>query len=122
MAKDYSIREAEITVLNELLYVFLRALEFDGDDPLQLITEWNYAIARVQKVFDRITDKDAKLVEVVRCGECIHRPSGTGVNHDVKFPDDECPCKCPDTWYSWMPHDDWYCASGKRKDGGHDDD
>ena len=107
-------------MLDELLYVFLRALEFDGDDPLPLITEWNYAIARVQKVFDRMKDKDAKLVDVVRCGECIHRPSGTGVNHDVKFPDDECPCKCPDTWYSWMPPDDWYCASGERKDGGQD--
>lgn len=62
----------------------------------------------------------ADVVEVVRCRDCIHRPSGTGVNHDVKFPDDECPCKCPDTWYSWMPPDDWYCADGKRKDGGKD--
>lgn len=53
-------------MLDELLYVFLRALEFDGDDPLPLITEWNYAIARVQKVFERMTDKDAKLVEVIQ--------------------------------------------------------
>ena len=63
----------------------------------------------------------ADVVEVVRCRECIHRPSRTGVNHDVKFPDDACPCQCPDPWYSWAPHDDWYCADGKRKDGGQDD-
>ena len=63
----------------------------------------------------------ADVVEVVRCRECIHRPSGTGVNHDVKFPDDACPCQCPDPWYSWVPPDDWYCASGERKYGGQDD-
>lgn len=50
-------------MLDELLYVFLRALEFDGDDPLPLINEWNTAVAHVQEVFNRMTDKDPRLAE-----------------------------------------------------------
>ena len=60
-------------MLDELLYVFLRALEFDGDDPLPLINEWNAAVAHVQEVFDRMTDKDPLLVEV-RHGRWIKQP------------------------------------------------
>ena len=64
----------------------------------------------------------ADVVPVVRCRECIHRPSGTGVNHNIEFPDRVCPCQClGDPWYSWMPRDVWYCASGERKDGGQDE-
>ena len=74
---------------------------------------------KVARFIDAIPAAD--VVEVVRCRDCIHRPSGTGVNHDVKFPDDVCPCKCPDSWYSWIPPDDWFCADGKRKDGGQDE-
>lgn len=62
-------------------------------------------------------------VEVVRCKDCKHRPSGTGVNHDLEFPhnDYKCPCRCEDYWYSWKPADDWYCANGERRaDGRHD--
>lgn len=58
----------------------------------------------------------ARDSEIVRCKDCIHRPTGTGANHDLEFPDDECPCQCEDYWYSWMPQDDWYCADGKRKE------
>lgn len=54
-------------------------------------------------------------VEVVRCRDCIHRPEGTGANHDLKFPDEVCPCQCVDDfWYSWKPNEDWFCASGER--------
>ena len=74
---------------------------------------------QIGEILDNVPAAD--VVEVVRCRECIHRPSGTGVNHDVKFPDDACPCQCPDPWYSWVPPDDWYCASGERKDGGQDE-
>lgn len=54
-------------------------------------------------------------VEVVRCQDCTHRPEGTGANHDLKFPDEVCPCQCVDDfWYSWKPNEDWFCASGER--------
>lgn len=87
-------------MLDELLYVFLRALEFDGDDPLPLITEWNYAIAHVQKVFDRMTDKDAKLVEVVRCRDCKHYNAGF---------------ECLIEGYGIERPSDYFCADGERK-------
>jgi hypothetical protein len=60
----------------------------------------------------------ADVVSVVRCKDCIHRPSRTG--DYVEFPDKVCPCQClEDPWYSWAPPDDWFCADGKRKDGGY---
>ena len=58
----------------------------------------------------------AEVVEVVRCKDCKHRPDGTGVNHDLEFPDDRCPCKCEDYWYSWKPDDNWFCGNGERRE------
>lgn len=58
-----------------------------------------------------------ELVPVVRCKDCIHKPTGTGVNHDIEFPDEVCPCQCVgDYWYSWMPKDNFFCAWGERKE------
>ena len=55
---------------------------------------------------------------VVQCKDCKHKPTGSGVNHDIIFPsqDYECPCRCEDFWYSWMPTDDWFCANGEKKE------
>ena len=55
-------------------------------------------------------------VPVIRCEDCKHKPSGTGSNHDLEFPDDVCPCRCEDCWYSWMPDDNWFCGDGERKE------
>lgn len=55
---------------------------------------------------------------VVRCKDCKHKPSGSGVNHDIEFPDEICPCQCEDYWYSWMPKDDFFCAYGERREDG----
>lgn len=64
---------------------------------------------------ERLEPKRGEMVEVVRCKDCKHRPTGTGVNHDIEFPDSCCPCQCyEDYWYSWMPSDDWYCANGEK--------
>ena len=51
-------------------------------------------------------------VPVVRCKDCKHRPTGTN-RDDLEFPDDKCPCKCEDYWYSWKPLDNWFCGNGK---------
>ena len=51
----------------------------------------------------------------VRCKDCKHRPIGTN-RDDLEFPDDKCPCKCEDYWYSWKPSDNWFCGNGERKD------
>lgn len=53
-------------------------------------------------------------VEVVRCKDCKHRPTGEN-RDDLEFPDDKCPCKCEDYWYSWKPADEWYCGNGEQK-------
>lgn len=65
------------------------------------------------KCIDKQPTIDA--VPVVRCKDCKHRPTGTGINHDIEFPDARCPCQCYENyWYSWMPSDDWYCANGEK--------
>lgn len=57
-------------------------------------------------------------VNVVRCKDCKHKPTGSGVNHDITFPEQDyrCPCRCEDYWYSWIPDDDWFCANGERNE------
>lgn len=60
--------------------------------------------------------KPVDAVTVVRCRDCKHRPTGTN-RDDLEFPDDKCPCRCEDFWYSWKPSDDWFCGNGERKDG-----
>ena len=74
---------------------------------------WNDAL--MYGVLDAPT---VDAVEVVRCKDCKHKPTGSGVNHDITFPkqDYRCPCRCEDYWYSWMPDDEWFCAWGERKD------
>ena len=55
-------------------------------------------------------------VQVVRCKDCKHRPikpKDYTNGFDLEFPDDKCPCKCEDGWYSWYPKDNWFCANGE---------
>ena len=66
------------------------------------------------------TTKRELIGELVRCKNCKHRPIGTN-RDDLEFPDDKCPCKCEDYWYSWKPSDDWFCGNGEQKDGDHHD-
>lgn len=74
---------------------------------------WNDALDSVAEFAPTV---DA--VEVVRCKDCIHKPTGSGINHDITFPEQDyrCPCRCEDYWYSWMPDDDWFCANGERRE------
>lgn len=64
----------------------------------------------------------ADVVEVVRCKDCIHRPSripGASDDHEglnLEFPDDWCPMQCEDGWYNRMPGDDFFCGYGERKE------
>lgn len=51
-------------------------------------------------------------VPIVRCKDCKHRPTGEN-RDDLEFPDDKCPCKCEDYWYSWKPSDNWFCGNGE---------
>lgn len=66
-----------------------------------------------------------RFKELVMCKDCKHRPkideedveNYTASGFSLEFPDDfECPCRCEDPYYSWMPKDDWYCGNGERKE------
>ena len=101
-------------MLDELLYVFLRALEFDGDDPLPLINEWNAAVAHVQEVFDRMTDKDSNLM-VVKRGQWISDSPGKRFGKPVRLDKDGCPvdsCHCSECG-DWLTASDEYPARGR---------
>jgi hypothetical protein len=59
---------------------------------------------------------------VVKCKDCKHRPSvkesyddGDVEGRSLEFPDSVCPCQCEDSWYSWNPLDDFFCARGEKK-------
>lgn len=57
--------------------------------------------------------------EIIRCKDCIHKPTITSDFYengfDIEFPDFRCPCRCDDGWYNWIPEDDWFCGNGERK-------
>lgn len=55
--------------------------------------------------------KAMPTIEVVRCRECYFR----------EFDDADVPVCTGAMAYSYTP-DDWFCAAGKPKDGGQDDD
>lgn len=58
-------------------------------------------------------------VEVVRCKDCIFRPTTKGDMYgtDVVFPyEDMCPLQCEDPYYNQMMDGDFFCANGERSD------
>ena len=60
------------------------------------------------KISDEIMEEEIadRPQELVRCKDCKHRsimPKDHTDGFDLKFPDNECPCKCEDGWYSWYP-------------------
>lgn len=73
---------------------------------------------QMAKVLDVIKAVPPAQSEIIRCKDCKHKPTGSGINHDIKFPDQDyrCPCRCEDYWYSWIPDDDWFCANGERRE------
>ena len=89
------------------------------DDEHESFTRHSGTIA---EFLDQMTDEGCPetvdAVQVIRCKDCKHRPSGTN-RDDLEFPDDKCPCKCEDYWYSWKPLDNWFCGNGERKDDDH---
>lgn len=70
----------------------------------------------------------AGYVKVVRCKDCKHRPVWnlddihgfrwlTTPNEEDQYSKIVCPCLTGEEredW--WMPKDDWFCASGERKE------
>lgn len=81
-----------------------------NDEPLSALK----AGETIQAVMKTSGDCD----ELVRCKKCKHRPirvedEDEDFGYYLHFPDSKCPCQCEDTYYSWMPSDDWYCGNGE---------
>ena len=47
--------------------------------------------------------------ELIRCKDRKLNPKLSKLSN--------CPCNCSDSYYSWVPDDDWFCADGVKKDG-----
>jgi len=64
--------------------------------------------------------KDDDFVHVVRCKDCKHRPyeDEDGDVYAPSWDDLICPYLCEDSYYNWMPEDDFFCKRGERKDNG----
>ena len=79
--------------------------------------------------------KCVDAVEVVRCKDCKHRPAfryyddgeryveGPRYPETLKngytfmFEDETCPCvNGLDSYFSYVPKDDWFCADGERRE------
>lgn len=90
--------------------VVAKNLEIEDDPEIQM------EIKAYTDILNGVKDMPSAQPEIVRCKDCKHRPDGTGVNHDLEFPDDRCPCKCEDHWYSWKPDDNWFCGNGERRE------
>lgn len=87
---------------------------------------WNDAIDAVAECAPTV---DA--VEVVRCKDCKHRPAFRDDGRYVEGPryqetlkngltvtleDTRCPCvNGLDSYFSYVPKDDWFCANGERR-------
>lgn len=61
----------------------------------------------------------ADVVDVVHCKKCIHRPCIVNKNdlyvYGPNYDDETCPCLCGDSFYSYIPDDNFYCAYGERR-------
>ena len=98
---EYIRREDVLSIINASIF----DLEYNSE---------NIALQEAIKLIPT-----ADVVEVVRCKDCIHRPSRIHGAEDeceglnLEFPDDWCPMQCEDGWYNKMPRDDYFCAYGE---------
>lgn len=69
-----------------------------------------------------IVGSEAERIDLVRCGECKHKPYASDWYNpiiddgfEIIFPDYRCPCQCEDGFYNRIPDDDWFCGNGERR-------
>ena len=67
------------------------------------------AIEKLKEMQKENDELKAGRTEIVRCKDCEY--------HGGK--DYHCPCNSTgDPFLDWVPDEDWFCADGKRKEGG----
>lgn len=114
MSDDLISRQAAIDTLNVGAELLRRVL--DGTDVVGAQREkYEWGLGLLEWYISDMKELQSAEPEIIRCKDCKHKPSGSGVNRDILFPDEVCPCQCEDDyWYSWMPKDNWFCGSGER--------
>lgn len=65
--------------------------------------------------------------ELIRCKDCVHRPYEDSAgdiltriipNSPHRFwRDHTCPCYCGDSFYAFVPSDDFFCGYGENEEG-----
>lgn len=91
MSGEYISREA-------VMQMFADHVKRSNNSDFAPTPTWNQAVQIVEDF------PAADVVEVVRCGECIRK--------DI--------CRTSNVW-AVSPDDNWFCADGKRKEGGQDE-
>ena len=85
----------------------------NNDLPITAAEYWKMLAADVREILEK-----EDIIKVVRCKECRHRPykDEDGDVWPASWDDETCPCTCEDTYYNWMPEDDFFCKRGERKE------
>lgn len=82
--------------------------------------EMNYGQERVNQtetILHHLEFMPSAQQEIVMCKDCKHRPiEKDGEIMPPKEDDWKCPCLCDDYFYSWRPKDNFFCASGERRE------
>jgi len=60
--------------------------------------------------------------EIICCKDCKHRPykDEDGEVWPTSWDDLICPCLRENSYYSWMPEDDFFCKRGERREDDND--
>ena len=96
----------------KIIMRLIDANKIEPHEQFEALGNGKYEFVLVAYMDDIDALQPVNAVPVVRCKDCKHRPIGTN-RDDLEFPDDKCPCKCEDYWYSWKPSDDWFCGNGE---------
>lgn len=91
---------------------------------IELPKEWAKWSFDVRDIHDNILVEKVTDLDLVRCGECKHKPikhdpEGDDFGFNLVSPngyDNLCPClNTDDGFYSYMPDDNFFCAYGERR-------
>lgn len=105
---------------DEVVFTALQACVPDVDRA-ELLRALRYDREQYDKGYDdgKVDGRAAAMAEIVRCKECIFRPTTKGDMYgtDVVFPyEGMCPLECEDPYYNQMMDGDFFCANGERRD------
>lgn len=97
----------------------------DTESRKELIGIAEYILNAPNEATEELYRDKWKAKRLVRCKDCKHKPEVKEIEIYGRiekyplFPDDStCPvCNTSDSYYSWIPDDNWFCANGEQKDG-----